>query len=299
MLAPTYALLLGFRVVQGFGSAGFLNLALIIIGDRYTGPERTRVIGHNTVWITVGAALLPALGGILTELFGWRAAIAPTATTIPLAFFAARVLPPDPAVDPVPMRQQLAGAGDLLRRPQVQVLLAAGVMTFLVFFGAYAVTLPIHLEEVFGASAGLRGVIQALPAATLGVAAYGIGPLARRYPTGTLTAFGAAAYVLVFAGIALTSSLAVLVVLVLLLGAANTLSVIPLQSRAAGLAPDHQRGVMVAAWGTAVRVGQVSAPAVVAGLLAVGSTSTIFWGAAAVSLVLVALTTGAHTLFDD
>ena len=45
---------------------------------------------------------------------------------------------------------------------------------------------------------------------------------------------------------------------------------------------------MVAAWGTAIRIGQVSGPAAVAGLLAVGDTRLVLWTAAAL-LILVTL----------
>lgn len=48
----------------------------------------------------------------------------------------------------------------------------------------------------------------------------------------------------------------------------------PLQRRTTSPDPEGHRAVMVVAWGTAIRIGQVGGP-VVAGLLAVGSTRLV------------------------
>jgi DHA2 family methylenomycin A resistance protein-like MFS transporter len=74
-LAPTPALLIGFRVVQGLAAALLLPTSLAIISHLYLGDRaaQERAIG---IWAAVGSLAMPAgplLGGLLVEFVSWRA----------------------------------------------------------------------------------------------------------------------------------------------------------------------------------------------------------------------------------
>ncbi len=70
-LAPSMAILVGCRVVQGFGAGAVLPIAYTIVGDIYTPVERARVQGVlSAVW-GVAAVVGPPLGALLVEL-DWR-----------------------------------------------------------------------------------------------------------------------------------------------------------------------------------------------------------------------------------
>ena len=298
MASTNLAMLLTFRFIQGLGTAGFLSLAIVIIGDNYEGAERTRIIGQNALSITLSVALLPAAGGLLTELFGWRGPFAMHAATIVLAFFAATLLPPDERRTPETLRNQLRQARPHLAQREVGVLLLVAPFTFLVFFAMGTTTMPIHLENEFSASAGIRGLIQSLPAVSAGLVALNMGRIATRHSTSAIVRAGYVGVLVCLVGIALSPSLAVIIAPVLVRGAADQLVIVPLQSRAASLAPEGHRAVMVAAYGTAVRIGQVSGPAAVAGLLAVGDTRLVFWAGAALSAAMLVFITLTRTYID-
>ncbi len=298
MASTNLAMLLTFRFVQGLGTSGFLSLAIVIIGDNYEGAERTRIIGQNALSITLSVALLPAAGGLLTELFGWRGPFAMHAATIVLAFFAATLLPPDERRTPETLRNQLRQARPHLVQREVGVLLLVAPFTFLVFFAMGTTTMPIHLENEFSASAWIRGLIQSLPAVSAGLVALSMGRIANRHSTSSIVRAGYVGVVVCLVGIALSPSLAAIIAPVLVRGAADQLVIVPLQSRAASLAPEEHRAVMVAAWGTAVRIGQVSGPAAVAGLLAVGDTRLVFWAGAALSAAMLIVVTLARNYMD-
>ena len=96
-LAPTFEMLLVLRLLQGVGSAGLINLAVVIIGDHWDGVERARLVGQNAAVLTVSLAVFPPLGGLLTELGGWRLSFAPYAVglvTAAVIWCAARPRPP-------------------------------------------------------------------------------------------------------------------------------------------------------------------------------------------------------------
>lgn len=72
-LAPSAAVLVVFRVVQGAGAALMLPGTLAVISQAFPGDrEKARAIG---IWAGVGSAALPAgplLGGLLTDGISWR-----------------------------------------------------------------------------------------------------------------------------------------------------------------------------------------------------------------------------------
>jgi len=86
-LAPSLAFLIGARAVQGVGGAAAVCAALELL-PAITGGERRAV----RVWVTagiVGAALGPAIGGLLTQLISWQSIFV---VQIPLALLPALVV---------------------------------------------------------------------------------------------------------------------------------------------------------------------------------------------------------------
>ena len=70
--APTLALLLAGRGLQGIGSALLMPSSLAILGASFSGAARGRAIG---TWAAAGAiagAVGPLLGGWIVDVFGWR-----------------------------------------------------------------------------------------------------------------------------------------------------------------------------------------------------------------------------------
>jgi EmrB/QacA subfamily drug resistance transporter len=71
--APSLAVLLPARVLQGVGAAMLMPNSLAILGNAFSGEARGRAIG---TWAAVGAiagAIGPPLGGWLVGTVGWRA----------------------------------------------------------------------------------------------------------------------------------------------------------------------------------------------------------------------------------
>jgi EmrB/QacA subfamily drug resistance transporter len=62
-----------FRVVQGIGAGGITPSTQTILGDIYTLPERAKIAGiFSAIW-GISGLMGPAIGGLLTEHFNWRA----------------------------------------------------------------------------------------------------------------------------------------------------------------------------------------------------------------------------------
>ncbi len=153
--------LIGVRSLQGLGAALLLAAALPLLGGLAGSRER-----GAAAWTTVailGAAIGPALGGVLTHLFDWRAIFVVQAPVAGVALLALRWAP---TPGPEPRTRRLPGA------------LAADVALGLVFaalVGALflAVLLVITVWGLDPAVGAL--VVSALPAGTLAARAIGRG----------------------------------------------------------------------------------------------------------------------------
>lgn len=74
-LAPTFAVLLMFRVVQGVGGAFMLPTTIAIVSTAFPGRDRGRALGTMGGAAAVAGACGPVLGGALTSWLGWRAVL--------------------------------------------------------------------------------------------------------------------------------------------------------------------------------------------------------------------------------
>ncbi|HEY7562443.1 MAG TPA: MFS transporter [Gaiellaceae bacterium] len=162
-LAQSLSFLIGGRVVQGLGAALLLGASLPIL-VALTGERRRAV----AVWVaagTLGTAFGPALGGILTEAFDWRAIFAVQAPLAAVALAAAL----HPAVRALPPPSERSA----FRLPVGVGLGLALVYAALVGALFLSVLLIVTVWD-YGPLAG-AGIVSALPIAALAAA-----PLSQR-----------------------------------------------------------------------------------------------------------------------
>jgi EmrB/QacA subfamily drug resistance transporter len=88
------AMLVLFRILQGFGAGMLQAMGPAIIARTFGRGERGRALGINAISVSIGLSLGPALGGLLTEVATWRAIFL---VNVPIGLFAIlwaqRVLP--------------------------------------------------------------------------------------------------------------------------------------------------------------------------------------------------------------
>jgi MFS family permease len=185
-LADGLATLVAARSVQGLGAALLLAGALPVLGALTGSPQRGAAVW--TLTGTFGVALGPALGGVLTQAFDWRAifvAQAPVAGLALLATIGAHV-------------GLTAGEGWV--RPLVRTVpanlclgLVFGALVGALFLAVLLVITVWGHEPLAGA-----GIVSVLPATTLAVR-----PLERRLESGLALCGGAALLALGLVALAL------------------------------------------------------------------------------------------------
>ncbi|HET8995372.1 MAG TPA: MFS transporter, partial [Acetobacteraceae bacterium] len=71
--APSFAWLLGARVLQGVGAALVLSCGAALVTGLYPESQRTRILGIYTMLFGLGGALGPLVAGLLVAEWGWPA----------------------------------------------------------------------------------------------------------------------------------------------------------------------------------------------------------------------------------
>jgi MFS family permease len=189
--ANSLGLLVAMRCVQGTGGAVLLcaSLPLLAGGSR---PGQSPTAGWATAAV-VGAAIGPAAGGVLTQLFDWRAiflAQAPAAALAAAAVLAARVRSSRTIVAEAGKPTELdPGTANV-----ALMLFSAGLI------GALFLVVVLLIDVWQLAPVAAAGVVSAIPLATVLVER-----AARGGPPITLAVFGAILLALGLVGIALVS----------------------------------------------------------------------------------------------
>jgi len=71
-LAPSVYWLIGFRVLQGIGSAMMMALGFAIVTEAFPPSERGKALGLTGTMVSVGIVLGPVLGGLIIGALSWR-----------------------------------------------------------------------------------------------------------------------------------------------------------------------------------------------------------------------------------
>ncbi len=285
--APTFELLLLARLGMGFGSAGMINLSVVLIGDHFPVKDQTKLIGRNSAVLTTGLATIPLISGVLTDLVGWRWALALYSFSLATGLAAYLILEGGRTVSVGTIREQLSGAKQAIRDPRVLTTLALGVLVFAVIFGVFLTVLPNHLANEFDLEASGRGVILALPALTSTLAAFNLGKIQDRFGMRATLLVSASGWVVAFAIIAAAPFLGVLAAGSLLYGAGEGSLIPSLQSTAMKSAPEEHRGAVVAVWVGSVRLGQTIGPIAAGAILLTASTTVALWSGFGLALFLL------------
>ena len=275
-LAPSFSALLGLRLLQGLGSAGLINLAVVLIGDHWDGLDRAKRVGQNAAVLTASLAVLPPIGGLLTELGGWRLAFAPFGLGLVTAVVMYRRLDPARPAAGATVRQQLGGARIAIRHRDVVGSITIAVVIFMLIFGLFLTALPLHLEREFGLGPGQRGLVIAAPALTSTLTAVRLGWLRSRFGVVRLLTTAGVLFTVAFVVIGVAPTLPVLLAGAMLYGLGEGVFIPTLQDVVTGTSPAEQRGAVVAVFVGAARAGQTFGPLTASGVLGAFGTGPTF-----------------------
>ncbi|MBK9123364.1 MAG: MFS transporter [Chloroflexi bacterium] len=161
--APDLVTVIVGRFVLGIAVAGIFTAITAVIGDRYLGMERSRMIGLQSGAIGTASVTFTILGGILADQ-SWRAPFwvyLGVLLVLPMAL----TLAPDPPTDSVspnsPTDEPVIGP----RMRRLLLAVYAGIFAIQIGFISAALQLPFQIRELTGGT-----TIAGLAIASMGIA---------------------------------------------------------------------------------------------------------------------------------
>ncbi len=254
---PTLDSLALLRFVAGAFSGAVIPLSLAWIGDRVPYEERQAVLGKFISGTLLGQSFGPLLGGVMSDLIGWRA----TFVTVGIAFVVVGLmLWPEARRSARPPAGPRASAwtqyAAILHSPRARPVLATVAIEGFLFFGAFGFV-GAWLHQRFDLSLTLTGVL---------VACFGIGgvcysltvkQLVRRLGETGLVAGGGVVLCVSYVALAWVPTWQLTAPLIVALGFGFYMMHNTLQTRATEMAP-QARGAGVSFFAFCLFLGQAA-----------------------------------------
>ncbi|MGC7100654.1 Bcr/CflA family efflux MFS transporter [Amycolatopsis lurida] len=185
--APTIEVLVGARLLQGFGGAIAVVVANSSVRDRAQGKDATRLYAVLLTVMALAPVIAPAVGGFIDLRFGWRMVFAALAILGVLVLLCALAFLPESlsvsGCTPFAAVNVVSGYGKLLRTRAFSAPLAALGATFMLLF-AYIGGASYVYQQVYGLNPAAFGAVFG----ATGLALIGGAFVANRQPAGFATA---------------------------------------------------------------------------------------------------------------
>jgi len=250
------------RFIQGAGTSGILGLGIVLVGDLFEGPARTRAMGFNLSGTTVANMMGPIVSGIVGQGAVFRPFLL-FLVGFPLALWITRMPADPPRVVEPPLSHADEALGSLRRGGHLVDyvgVLAATVGVTVVMHGLGFTTVPLFLDADFGIAAAGRGLVIAAFQIGVVLAAIQIGRLRSRHRGSRLVGVAFALMAAGMAVIGIAPGWWVVPIGLALAGVGFGLFVPQAQTKAATLGGPVYRGLTVLTWVTFVRFAQVIGP---------------------------------------
>ncbi len=249
------------RFVAGAAAAGPIPLAFAWIGDVVPFERRQAVLARFLTAQISGIVLGQAVGGLLGDLYGWRAVFLIVGGCHVLAGLALLgELRLNPTAQPPLSSRRLrmgdvaASMLDLLRRPWVRVMLVSVGIEGFAFYGAFAY-IGADLHHRMGVGLGTVGALMAAFGAGAIVYSLSARWLLERLGERGLALGGGLLLCLGYLSLAVAPSVATVPILMVVLGLGFYMIHNTLQSNATQMAPEA-RGLGVSLFALALFLGQ-------------------------------------------
>lgn len=147
-LVRDFTLLVAFRFIQGIAAAPLGSLNVTLIGDIFSGRDRSAAMGHNAAVLSVGTASYPIIGGALATL-AWFYPFALTLLAFPVALLVALLLNNPKIKNEKGIGEYFRTIVVCLKSRQLIGIFLLSVLTFIILYGPYLTYFPFLLRDVF------------------------------------------------------------------------------------------------------------------------------------------------------
>lgn len=254
-----FSVLVGLRFFQGIGASGLGALNITIIGDLYSGRTRVKVMGYNASVLSIGTAGFPLIGGGLA-MFGWYFPFLLPLLALPVGLCVMFILKIPPVQNDQQFHAYLKAAWQSVRNKKVFGLFLIGIVTFILLYGACLTYFPFILNEYYGATPLIIGVVMFSMSISSAVTASQTGRITKYLSAKNMLLLAFLLYSVALGLAPLIQKLWLMILPAAILGIGNGLNLPTVQALLTGLAPIEQRGIVMSLNGMVLRIGQTLGP---------------------------------------
>ncbi len=288
------------RILQGCGAACLGVLYTTIVGDIYKDDtQRLVIMGKAATALSLGAAIFPALGGILGEI-GWQWSLRLSLLAIPVAILVFFTEIPNIKQHSSMQVYAKEVKGFILQK---NTLLHFGLTlcAFCILYGPMITYFPLFTSSNYSASPVQIGMLFAIASLGTALATLFLAPLTKIFNARLTVCMGAFFFILSMLSLLLWSnnlSVWLLSIPVLFYGMGQGFSYPTVMSSLTSLAPCSGRGILMAANGTILRLAQSFAPFLCGYLFLGGAFNAVFGFGIfmGICMILLALNTFNQTI---
>lgn len=284
--ADTFGELVFLRFIQGIGGASLGSLNATLIGDIFSGSERTTAIGYNASILSIGTAAYPLIGGSL-GMIGWNFPFYFPLMAIPLGLTVTFFLKNPLVKAEDTLLAHLRGTLFSMSNKRVLGLFLLNVLTFMILYGSYLTYFPIKLEESFGSKSFFIGLVLSSSSVTTAITAAQLGKITRRWDHEKLLVFTFSMYAVSLILIPLMPHALLMFIPAMLFGFAQGINIPNIQTMLINLAPIQHRGAFMSINGMVLRIGQTLGPMFAGLFYIIGGIKFAFFGGALLSVMMI------------
>lgn len=257
-----FKFILVLRILQGVGAASLSSLNTTLIGDYFKGKTLPLAMGYNASVLSLSTASYPLIGGLMASIAWFYPFLLPL-LAIPVGVFVIFNLKEPEIARPRSLQQYLKDFSQSISRKSVIGIFIIGTITFIILYGAFLTYLPFLLHQKFQFSSSQIGMFISLSSITTAIVSTQVGKLSWKFGSTQLLKVAFVLYFMVSLSMPNINNKYVIILPIILFGAAQSLNIPSLQTLLAKLAPDNQRGAFMSLNGMVIRLGQTLGPLII------------------------------------
>lgn len=287
--AADFTWLLVLRFIQGIGGASLGALNVTLIGDLYEGNRRATAMGYNGSVLSIGTASYPAIGGSLA-LLGWYYPFFLPLLAIPVGLFVITSLDNPEPDNHKKLQDYVGDVWQSLKSAKVIGLFLANFLTFVMLYGGYLTFLPILLDEQFGKSSFIIGLMLSGSSLVTAIVSSQLGNLTERFQESSLILTAAVLYLGVFVSLPFIQDIWLFALPIVVFGFAQGINIPSILNLLTYQAPKQYRAAFLSVNWTVLRSGQATGPFLLGLVYGAAGLSGTFWASAGAALCFIAVT---------
>ncbi len=286
MFTTSFWSLLVLRFLQGVGASSLSSLNLTLVGDLFSGNERTQVMGYNASVLSIGTATYPAVGGALAVL-GWKYIFILPVLAIPLGIWVLNGLKNPEPKNKQKLSTYFGRVWKTINQRNVWALLIINIILFLILYGTYLTYFPLMMKNRMNADSYHIGLMMSLMSVVTAIMSSRLGWLNERIPVKRQLLVGSSAYLLASLLMLVADNYGVIAFSVIVFGLGHGVVIPSIQNLLVGFASIQERAAFMSVNSMVLRIGQTLGPLLVGAFYALSGLSGAFWSGVGLAFIMI------------